>query len=203
MNKGLIIIARDLWASENARDQIKRWSPDMEVEMKEWFKFDYDSLRTIPDEGYRFVILPLSLRDYGSLYLAEATHRAESPTRVMLVSGTNGPEHLFNPLFDVFVPFFRINALREAFMVPLTRIRDEKRLHGMMEGILQTANCFRVRQRDRQIEYGAESSVPGELDDYIRMVKEKGGQLPCASPSLGKHDICQLDSSTAMVTPQG
>lgn len=92
-----------------------------------------------------FIILPLSLPEFGSLWLVEQANRAGSAARVILRSTTDAdpaalcqlydgcfrPEDTFLPVFDM------IEATSQ-------RIRDGKTTGALIERILETSYHFRA-----------------------------------------------------------
>jgi hypothetical protein len=103
--------------------------------------------------GYSFVMLPLSLPNYMSLRLAELVHQLESPTRLILCSGTDLEDYVLLTLFDSYVPAgYRWYSgrsveliIKEALQKEVRRVTDPARLQRNLTKLLR-ASCFRIGQ---------------------------------------------------------
>lgn len=135
-----------LW-SAIARDAIG----DKEISIESPRDFDSDKAAiALLDRRPSFILLPLTLPRFGSLRIAEWTHRRYSETRVILISGTNCEHQKLRRLFDsVFGPSaLTTRSLQEALNRPIHRIEDGAKIDAAISAILDSASCFRVYARD-------------------------------------------------------
>lgn len=109
---------------------------------------DVQQVMNVINSGYDVLILPLTLGRGLSLLLAQIVHALKSPTRLLLVSGTNAPREVIIRLYDEFMsdqlnPAELIAAAREITAKPLRRIANVEDQEAAIEAVLNSASCFR------------------------------------------------------------
>jgi hypothetical protein len=103
---------------------------------------------------YDLIVLPLSLRAFCSLRIAESVHGRGLSTRLLLISDTKAPRQLLEQLYDSFLPATSSpvelhSALNHLLQrdAPNGRIADSEQLRVLIAAIIATAACFRVQRR--------------------------------------------------------
>lgn len=105
-----------------------------------------DVLRVVK-QGYDFIVLPLTLRHFNAIRIAEFTHLLGLQTRLILNSSTDAPtEHLL-PLFDNFVrkPLEKdkfIQVVRLIGQPCTTRITNAAELQSLMAVLIRSRYTY-------------------------------------------------------------
>ena len=106
-----------------------------------------------------FVILPLSLPEYGSLWLLDLANKMDSVARIILRSRTDADPDCLAQLYDgVFRPEQSFPKLFDLIEANSTRNRDSKITHPLFRRVLATSSHFRVT---------ADGDAPS-LDEVLR-----------------------------------
>lgn len=93
-------------------------------------------------DAYDYIVLPMTLPEYGSLRLAEYAHQLRYETRLVVVTNSR----VFNndlELFDQFHgPELRYEELREVLERPVRRFPQRNRIDAMLRDVLSAVEVF-------------------------------------------------------------
>lgn len=89
------------------------------------------------------ILLPLSLPNFMSLYIAEVVHERKLATRLILCSATNAPQELLGQLYDrILIPPIEASNLIPALRAPREKRLDRDEIRRVITSLLRTAHCF-------------------------------------------------------------
>jgi hypothetical protein len=145
-----------------------------------------DILAILADRPFA-IVLPLSLRRYASLRIAELIALRRLDIRLILVSGTRAAANVLEDLFDCFLPTCAdglIEALRQR---DWTHAFDRRRvtIDIAMQRILSTACCF-------WLSGGRHPETFATLVDYQRSLVESSRQFTVLFLASDPSDLARL-----------
>ncbi|HYH79446.1 MAG TPA: hypothetical protein VEX86_06605 [Longimicrobium sp.] len=156
-NEVTLEVARSLLTHFIPEVQIEHHSPSKVVSTSDAF--------SIIDKRYDVVMLPLSLPNYNSLRIAEYANLIESPTRLVLSSGTDANHRSLQVLYDEGVELSSASLMKMVKKIgEPRRVRpDAQAFEQALASVLATATCFRVRENPRDHH---DPGRPANLQDY-------------------------------------
>ncbi|WP_316831852.1 toll/interleukin-1 receptor domain-containing protein [Pedobacter aquatilis] len=121
-----------------------------------------DFIELIIKEQYQIIILPLTLRDYGSLKIAEFIHLMDLDIKLILISQTDAPQQVLSKLFDVVDETLpRWEVLLGYLTAPnIKRRKDKNAIEELIAAILSLASCVQIGA------IGIHKGRPSRLEEY-------------------------------------